>query len=101
MNLLLKCLRYFHALLQRTPVTLGDRGFLAIILHASYVSYTCLARRASGQERNSFDSAEPVTIPLIRKHPESGCFTDWLSNDLPGDVECIKRCDWTTITIGA
>ena len=25
-----------------------------------------------------FDTAEPITISLIRKHPESGCFADWL-----------------------
>ena len=24
----------------------------------------------------SFDSAEPITTPLIPKHPESGCFAD-------------------------
>ena len=58
--------------------TLGARGFLVVILHASYVSYICTARTASGQERDSVDSAEPVTILLIRKHPKSGCFTDWL-----------------------
>ena len=35
------------------------------------------ARKASGPERHPFDSAEPLTTPLILKHPESGCFADW------------------------
>ena len=55
------------------------------------------ARKASGPERHPFDSAEPITTPLIPKHPESGCFADWFL----GDVECFKFSDWITITIGA
>ena len=54
------------------------------------------ARKASGPERDPFDSAEPITIPLIPKHPESGCFADWFF----GDVECFKRSDWITMTSG-
>ena len=30
------------------------------------------ARKASGPGRHTFDSAEPITTPLIPKHPESG-----------------------------
>ena len=55
------------------------------------------ARKASGPERHPFDSAEPITTPLIPKHPESGCSADWFL----GDVECFKCSDWITITIGA
>ena len=40
-----------------------------------------------------FDSAEPITTPLIPKHPGSGCFVDWFF----GDVECFKRSDWITM----
>ena len=40
---------------------------------------------------------EPITTPLIPKHPESGCSADWF----PGDIECFKCSDWITITIGA
>ena len=47
------------------------------------------ARKASGPERHPFDSAEPITTPLIPKHPESGCFTDWFL----GDIECFKCSD--------
>ena len=64
-------------------ITLGAKGFISralisLVLHASYVSYICAARQAAGQERDFFDSAEAITISLIRKHPESGCFADWL-----------------------
>ena len=55
-----------------------SRAFISLILHASYVSYDFAARQASGKERDFFDSAEPITISLIRKHPEFGCFADWL-----------------------
>ena len=54
-------------------------------------------RKASGSERHPFDSAEPITTPLIPKHPESRCFADWFL----GDTECFKCSDWITITIGA
>ena len=54
------------------------------------------ARKASGPERDPFDSAEPITTLLIPKHPESGCFADWFF----GDVECFKRSDWITMTSG-
>ena len=54
-------------------------------------------RKASGPELYPFDSAEPITTPLIPKHPESGCLANWFS----GDIECFKRSDWITITIGA
>ena len=53
-------------------------ALISLILHASYVSYIFAARQASGQERDSFASAEPIIISLIGKHPESGCFADWL-----------------------
>ena len=57
------------------------------------------ARKASGPERHPFDSAEPITTPLIPKHPESGCFgfADWFL----GDIECFKCSAWITTTIGA
>ena len=51
------------------------------------------ARKASGPQRHPFDSAEPITTPLIPKHPESGCFADWFL----GDVECFECSDWITI----
>ena len=54
-------------------------------------------RKASGPEGHPFDSAEPMTTPLIPKHPESGCFADWFL----GDGKCFKCSDWITITIGA
>ena len=54
------------------------------------------ARKASGSERHPFEGAEPITTPLIAKHPESGCFAGWFL----GDVECFKCADWITITIG-
>ena len=53
--------------------------------------------KSLGPERDPFDSAEPITTPLIPKHPESGCFADWFF----GDVECFKRSDWITVTIDA
>ena len=55
------------------------------------------SRKASEPDRHTFDSAEPITTPLIPKHPESGCFADWFL----GDIECFKCSDWITITIGA
>ena len=51
-----------------------------MLLSLSYymppMSHIFAARQAPGQERDSFDSAEPITISLIQKHPESGCFAD-------------------------
>ena len=55
------------------------------------------AQKASGPERHPLDSAEPITTPLILKHPESECFADWFL----GHTECSKRSDCITITIGA
>ena len=55
------------------------------------------ARKASGPQRHPFDSAEPITTPLIPKRPESGCFADWFL----GDIECFNSSDWITITTGA
>ena len=55
------------------------------------------ARKASGREHHPLYSTEPITTPLIPKHPESGCFADWFL----GDIECFKCSDWITITIGA
>ena len=52
------------------------------------------ARKASGPERHPFDSAEPITTPLIPKHPESGCFADWFL----GNIECFICSDWITRT---
>ena len=53
------------------------------------------ARKASGPERHSFHSAEPITTLRTPKHP--GCFADWIL----GDIECFKCSDWIIITIGA
>ena len=75
--------------------TLGARGFSCAV--SGFESSKRRARKASGPERDLFDSAEPITTPLIPKHPESGCFADWFL----GDVECFKRSNWTTIRIGA
>lgn len=58
---------------------------------------TLPVQKASTPECDPFDSAEPVTTPLIPTHPESGCFDEWLL----GDFECFKCSDWITITIGA
>ena len=51
-------------------------------------------RKASGPERHTFDSAEPITTPLIPKHAESGYFVDWFLRD----IECFKCSDWITVT---
>ena len=54
------------------------------------------ARKAPGPERHPFDSTEPITTPLIPKHPEYGCLADWFL----GDIECFKYSYRITITIG-
>ena len=45
-----------------------------------------LGGKSSGPERHPFDSAEPITTPLVLKHPESGFFVDWFL----GDIECFN-----------
>ena len=77
--------------------TLGSRGFVIPGLRFRSSLKKWHAGKASGPERHSFDSAEPITTQRTPKHPESGCFADWFF----GDIECFKCSDWITITIGA
>ena len=49
--------------------TLGARGFSCAV--SGFESSKWPARKASGPERDPFDSAESITTPLIPKHPES------------------------------
>ena len=47
--------------------TLGARGFSCAVSGFGHKKWP--ARKASGPERHPFDSAEPITTPLIPKHP--------------------------------
>ena len=79
--------------LHQSRPTLGTRGFSCAVSGFGQV----LKSDPRETKRHPFDSAEPITTPLIPKHPESGCFADWFL----GDIEGFRCSDWITITIGA
>ena len=76
--------------------TLGAKGFSCAVSGFGQVLKSD-TREKPLDLSSPFASTEPITTPLIPKHPESGCFANWFS----GDIECFKRSDWITITIGA
>lgn len=81
--------------------TPGARGLLAVSSLSYYKPLMFLV--FSQREEPLGKSAIPLMalsqlqdFLLLRRHPESGHFADWLLN-LLGDVRCIKCCDWATI----
>ena len=77
--------------------TLGARDFSCMVSGFGQVLKSDPREKPLAQSAIPFDSAEPITTPLIPKHTESGCFADWFL----GDIEYFKCSDWITITIGA
>ena len=79
-------------------LTLGAIGFSYVVFGFSQVLKSDPRKKFSGPDRFPFDTAGPITSSLlIPKHPECGCFADWLL----GDVECFKCSDGIVITKGA